>query len=168
MKTLECFLAWRAHQGEVYSAQYDADETALYSIGADGMVCAAARAERRAESLCRRCAHVTDRCAVQFVRWSVQNVSRKVFEMALPIHPPGAVCMPGAGAFAFSGDSEHFLLATPEPYGRIFSVDQPQHVMTLNAHSRPVVAVDWCAANNVCLTCAEDGSILAHRLARAL
>ena len=39
MRSFDCLIGWQAHEGEVCSMQFSADETTAYSMGTDGKVC---------------------------------------------------------------------------------------------------------------------------------
>ena len=38
MRSFDCLIGWQAHEGEVCSMQFSADETTAYSMGTDGKV----------------------------------------------------------------------------------------------------------------------------------
>lgn len=38
MRSFDCLIGWQAHEGEVCSIQFSADETTVYSMGTDGKV----------------------------------------------------------------------------------------------------------------------------------
>ena len=38
MRSFDCLIGWQAHEGEVCSIQFSADETTAYSMGTDGKV----------------------------------------------------------------------------------------------------------------------------------
>lgn len=38
MRSFDCLNGWLAHEGEICSMQFSADETAVYSMGTDGKV----------------------------------------------------------------------------------------------------------------------------------
>ena len=38
MTSFDCLIGWQAHEGEVCSIQFSADETTAYSMGTDGKV----------------------------------------------------------------------------------------------------------------------------------
>ena len=38
MRSFDCLIGWQAHEGEVCSMQFSADETTTYSMGTDGKV----------------------------------------------------------------------------------------------------------------------------------
>ena len=46
MRSYDCLIGWQAHEGEVCSMQFSADETTAYSMGTDGKVSHNARYSR--------------------------------------------------------------------------------------------------------------------------
>ncbi|XP_020630287.1 WD repeat-containing protein 91-like isoform X2 [Orbicella faveolata] len=152
MRSFDCLIGWQAHEGEVCSIQFSADETTAYSMGTDG----------------------------KFSQWSVHRMGQKMTD--LDIHDGAVWCEtegPGLShgktkfmsspssygrMFAFDAEGQYLLSCGPES-GVVYKVEKSQglcQVLSLPAeHKSPVVSVDWSSSMScyTCLTGSVDGSI---------
>lgn len=152
MRSFDCLIGWQAHEGEVCSIQFSADETTAYSMGTDG----------------------------KFSQWSVHRMGQKITD--LDIHDGAVWCetegpnsshgkskymsSPSSYGRMFAFDAEgQYLLSCGSESGVVYKVEKSQglcQVLSLPAeHKSPVVSVDWSSSMScyTCLTGSLDGSI---------
>lgn len=150
MRSYDCLIGWQAHEGEVCSMQFSADETTAYSMGTDG----------------------------KFSQWSVHRMGQRLTDV--DIHDGAVWCDSDKSSqskykymsspssygkmFVFDSEGQYLLSCGPE-YGVVYKVEKNQglsQVLTLPAeHKSPVVSVDWSSSMScsTCLTGFADGSI---------
>ncbi|XP_071946900.1 WD repeat-containing protein 91-like [Antedon mediterranea] len=145
MQRYESLLSWKAHSGQVFSAQFSPDENSVYSMGEDGKFC----------------------------QWSIQQVGQKINE--LPIHngATGPFVVSGYGGykqeqipcgklFAFDPSGGHVMTCAMNG-SLVYKVDDDrfESTLTILGHKTPVVSVDWGSTMNtgMCLTGSMDGRL---------
>ncbi|XP_041476366.1 WD repeat-containing protein 91-like [Lytechinus variegatus] len=142
----ECLLSWRAHQGQVYAAQFSPAETSVYSMGSDG----------------------------KFTEWSIHKVGQKLLDMPIHDGATGPFVVSGFGGyrqqqnprgklFAFDSSGNYVLTCAPHG-GVIYKLNKEKgmlRTLTILGHRTPVVSVDWCTTLNtgVCLSGSMDGRV---------
>ncbi|KAM7445844.1 WD repeat-containing protein 91 [Porites harrisoni] len=151
MRSFDCLIGWQAHEGEVCSMQFSADETTTYSMGTDGKFC----------------------------QWSLHRMGQKIAD--LDIHEGAVWCeadgasllhskykymsSPASYGRMFAFDAEgQYLLTCGSERGFVYKVEKnqgPYQVLSLPEHKSPVVSVDWSSSMScyTCLTGSVDGSV---------
>ncbi|XP_015756761.1 PREDICTED: WD repeat-containing protein 91-like [Acropora digitifera] len=149
MRSFDCLNGWLAHEGEICSLQFSADETTVYSMGTDG----------------------------KFIQWSVHRMGKRIAD--LEIQEGVVWCeTDGAGysqsrykyspssygkMFAFDAEGQYLLTCGTES-GAVHKVGKNhglRQVLSLPEHKSPVVSVDWSSLQScyTCLTGSVDGTI---------
>lgn len=149
MRSFDCLNGWLAHEGEICSLQFSADETTVYSMGTDG----------------------------KFIQWSVHRMGKRIAD--LEIQEGVVWCeTDGAGysqsrykyspssygkMFAFDAEGQYLLTCGTES-GAVHKVGKNhglRQVLSLPEHKSPVVSVDWSSLQScyTCLTGSVDGTV---------
>ncbi|XP_033109772.1 WD repeat-containing protein 91-like [Anneissia japonica] len=145
MQRYESLLSWKAHNGQVFSAQFSPDENSVYSMGEDGKFC----------------------------QWSIQQVGQKINDLAIHNGATGPFIVSGYGGykqeqipngklFAFDPSGSHVMTCASNG-AVIYKIEEDkfESTLTILGHKTPVVSVDWGSTMNtgMCLTGSMDGRL---------
>lgn len=151
MRSFDCLNGWQAHEGEVCSMQFSADETTVYSMGTDG----------------------------KFFQWSVHRMGQRIADLEVQegvvwcetegtghlLSRSKYMSSPSSYGRMFAFDAEgQYLLTCGTESGAVHKVEKNKslhQVLSLPGHRSPVVSVDWSSSLScyTCLTGSVNGAI---------